>query len=72
MEALFAQPGWKILVDDFAGYKESLQNGIFGYDSEKSFFIAKGRAQAYDQLLSHEGFLESLKQQILDTEEPDA
>lgn len=66
MEALFAHPAWKLVIDSFKDSKEALQKGIFSYDTEKSFFIAKGRAQAYDQIIGFEEFTESLKQNILD------
>lgn len=66
LDAMFMTPGWKNVVTYFQEQKDNLQEGIFNYSQEKSFFIAKGRAQILDQIVKFEEFCDTLKEAAKD------
>lgn len=69
MESLFMHPGWKRFVSDIAHNKKLLSDSALSFETEKSWRIAQGRAQAYDQVINHEAFCDTLKSQFLEAQE---
>lgn len=69
MEVLFATPGWKLHLDDLKGNMEALKNSILGLSTIEQFYIAKGRFQVLNELLSFEDFLTKTKVELQSQED---
>lgn len=64
MESLFATQGWRLHLDDLKGNMEALKNSILGLSTIEQFYIAKGRFQVLNELLSFEDFLNKTKAEL--------
>ena len=62
MEAMFASQGWKLLMDDIAGFKDAISSQWRTTKPEDLRF-AQGRFDGLDQISQYESFLETLKAQ---------
>lgn len=66
MEDLFKHPGWKLFIDDLAENQRALKDAALGLETEKGFYMAKGRNQTFNQVLGFEGMVTSLHKDLLE------
>jgi hypothetical protein len=66
MEDMFKHPGWKLFLDDLAENQQALKDSALSLDSDKDFYIAKGRNQTFNQVLGFESLVTSTHQDQLD------
>jgi hypothetical protein len=57
MEDLFKHPGWKLFVEDLASNQQALKDAALGLETEKGFYVAKGRNQTFNQVLGFEDLI---------------
>lgn len=59
MEDLFNHPGWKLFIEDLQANQQALKDSALGLETEKGFYVAKGRNQTFNQVLGFEDLIKS-------------
>lgn len=59
MEDMFKHPGWKLFVTDLEANQQALKDSALGLETERDFYVAKGRNQTFNQVLGFEQFVVS-------------
>jgi hypothetical protein len=54
LQFMFASKGWKHFVGDFADFHKALKDSALDLSNAESFWRAKGRNDAFNQVLSYE------------------
>lgn len=57
MEELFRQPGWKLFIEDLTANQQALKDSALSLETEKGFYVAKGRNQTFNQVLGFESLV---------------
>lgn len=70
LSLLFVQPGWRRLKEDFEGFKQALIEGALDVRTVDDFWFAKGRLDAFRQLLAYEDFITGSKKELDEAPEP--
>jgi hypothetical protein len=66
MEDLFQHPGWKLFTDDLATNQQALKDAALSLETEKGFYVAKGRNQTFNQVLGFESLVSSMHKSLLE------
>jgi hypothetical protein len=72
MELLFMQPGWKKFIEDITNNQDALRSAVLGIETEREFFRAQGRNDAFTQVLTYQGLIQGMKKDIEEAEEQEA
>lgn len=64
-DRLFAEAGWKELVEDFREKKEHAKNNlIYGTSGEKELNVVKGQTSVWDYVIGLEATLGRIKEDL--------
>jgi hypothetical protein len=66
MEDLFKHPGWKLFIEDLAGNQQALKDAALSLETEKGFYVAKGRNQTFNQVLGFESLITSTHKALIE------
>lgn len=69
---LFVQPGWHRFRAQFEEFHEALKDSALSLKTIEEFHFARGRADAFKQILAFEAFITDNKKAIDEAPEPDA
>jgi hypothetical protein len=72
LSMLFVQPGWHQFKNDFVAFYDALKESALGLKTLEDFHFARGRADAFNQILTYERMILESKKAIDEAPEPDA
>ena len=58
---LFTNPGWQQFKSDFQGFYDALKDSALSLKTPEEFWFAKGRADAFQQMLKYDEFITASK-----------